>query len=99
LLVTSGNKLSELVAELRDKYFISGEINMKNEDIVGTLKKIEELYKDGKVEHIDGLSVEYSDWRFNLRGSNTEPLLRLNLEAKSQELMEEKRDEVLKNIS
>lgn len=99
LLVTSGKKLSELVEELRSKYFISGEINLKNEDIPGTLKRIEAIYADGKIEHIDGLSVEYSDWRLNLRGSNTEPLLRLNLEAKSEALMEERRDEVLKEIS
>ncbi|MBI2195940.1 MAG: phosphomannomutase/phosphoglucomutase, partial [Candidatus Levybacteria bacterium] len=62
------------------------------------IKEIEKIYGDGKKEYIDGLSVEYDKWRFNLRKSNTEPFLRLNLEAKSSELMVEKRDEMVSLI-
>ena len=62
------------------------------------IEKAKEKYNDGKQEFIDGLSVEYNDWRFNLRKSNTEPLLRLNLEAKSREIMEQKKDEIIKLI-
>jgi phosphomannomutase len=59
------------------------------------MEEIEQRYSDGRVSHLDGVSVDYDDWHFNVRPSNTEPLLRLNLEARSQELMEQKRDEVL----
>ena len=62
------------------------------------MKELEETYKDGKILKIDGISVEFDDWWFNVRASNTENLLRLNLEANTKELMEEKRDEVLKLI-
>ena len=88
-------KMSELVKPYRNKYFISGEINKKVKDQDKILKAAEKKYKDGKVEFVDGLSVEYSDWRFNLRKSNTEPLIRLNVEAKSQELVDEKTEELL----
>lgn len=88
--------LSELLEPLEAKYFISGEINTR---ISGEAKaKMEELVKtfgDGQLDWLDGVSVSYDDWHFNVRPSNTEPLLRLNLEAKSKELMEEKRDQVL----
>jgi phosphomannomutase len=78
-----------------EKYIISGEINQKVSNVEDKYNLILEKYKDGKITKIDGISVEYPDYRFNVRPSNTEPLLRLCLEAKSQEVMEQKRDEVL----
>ena len=90
--------LRELLAPLRKKYFISGEVNTRVSNVSVAPAKILELaakYADGNTYELDGFSVEYPDWHFNVRGSNTEPLLRLNLEAKTQEMMEEKRDEVL----
>ena len=95
MLSTTGKHLSELLAPLEAKYFISGEINSTVEDAGARLDILAERYADGKIERIDGLSVTYPDWHFNVRASNTEPLIRLNLEARSKELMEEKRDEVL----
>jgi phosphomannomutase len=92
-------KLSQLLAELEAKYFISGEINTRiSGEAQAKMKELADTYSDGKIEWLDGVSVTYDDWHFNVRPSNTEPLLRLNLEAKSQELMEEKRDEVLRII-
>jgi phosphomannomutase len=91
-----GRKLSELLEPLRSKYFISGEINSEVEDQDGKMREIKERYWDGRVTELDGISVDYDDWHFNVRPSNTEPLLRLNLESLvSLEHMEEKRDEVL----
>ncbi|MBW2992119.1 phosphomannomutase/phosphoglucomutase [Candidatus Woesearchaeota archaeon] len=97
LLSASDKRIGELVEPLK-KYYQSGEINSEVEDKEGKMKEIEERYKDGKIEHLDGVSIEYDDFWFNVRPSNTEPLLRLNLEAKTRELMEEKRDEVLRII-
>lgn len=92
-------KLSDLLKPLEAQYFISGEINTR---IAGEVKaKLDELaatFSDGKIEWFDGLSVTYADWHFNVRPSNTEPLLRLNLEAKSKAMMEEKRDRILEII-
>ncbi len=92
-------KLSDLLEPLEAKYFISGEINSR---ISGEPKeKMAELaktFKNGQVEWFDGVSVSFDDWHFNVRPSNTEPLLRLNLEAKSRELMAEKRDHILEII-
>ena len=91
--------LSELLAPLEAKYFISGEINTR---ITGEPKaKLQELadtFRDADIRWLDGVSVTYPDWHFNVRASNTEPLLRLNLEAMSKDLMEEKRDQVLEII-
>jgi len=96
LISQRGQKLSEILAPLRKRYFITGEINTPVTDVALKLQELKERYgSDGTVSHLDGLSVEADDWHFNVRPSNTEPLLRLNLEATSQELMEEKRDEVL----
>jgi phosphomannomutase len=95
ILSTSGKPLSKLVAPLKNKYFVSGEINREVANTQMILKEMEDRYSDATIEHIDGLSIEYHNWRFNLRPSNTEPLLRLNLEARSETLMEEKRDEVI----
>jgi phosphomannomutase len=95
LVSRSGRRLSELLAPYRERFFLTGEVNTPVADVAGKLRELEERYGDGRVSHLDGLSVEYDDWHFNVRPSNTEPLLRLNLEALSQELMEERRDEVL----
>jgi phosphomannomutase len=94
-LSISGKKLAEELKPVMDKYIISGEINQKVNNPEEIMEKVAEKYKDGKQHRMDGISVEYEDYRFNIRTSNTEPLLRLNLEAKSRELMERKRDEVL----
>jgi phosphomannomutase len=87
--------LAELLEPLRSTYFISGEINSTLEDVSGALARLEQRFGDGQVTKLDGISVDYDDWHFNVRPSNTEPLLRLNLGANSQALMEEKRDLVL----
>jgi phosphomannomutase len=95
-LVSRRGKLSEVLAPFRERYFITGEINTPVADVPAKLRELEEVYgPQGEVSHLDGLSVEAADWHFNVRPSNTEPLLRLNLEARSEELMEQKRDEVL----
>jgi phosphomannomutase len=96
LLSTQDRPLSELVGELRERYFISGEINSEVDDQEGKMKELAERHSDGEVSWLDGVSVDYPDWHFNVRPSNTEPLLRLNLESLvSKEDMETKRDEVL----
>jgi phosphomannomutase len=96
LLSVKGRRMSELLAPYRDNYFISGEINSEVHDQDAKMKEIAERYSDGEVSWLDGVSVDYADWHFNVRPSNTEPLLRLNLESiVSPDHMEEKRDEVL----
>jgi phosphomannomutase len=97
LMNETGKKLSELTQDLK-RYFHSGEINSEVEDKAGMMEKLKELYKDGKLDELDGVRIDFPDWWFNVRPSNTEPVLRLNLEAKTKDLMEEKRDEVLKLI-
>lgn len=77
------------------RYFHSGEINSTVPDVPSKLKEIQERYNDAEINLLDGVTITYPDWWFNVRGSNTEPLIRLNLEARSKELMEQKRDEVL----
>ena len=89
-----GGPLSELVAPF-ERYADSGEINSVVTDQAATIEKLASHYSDAKQDRLDGLTVEFDDWWFNCRASNTEPLLRLNLEARTPELMEEKRDEVL----
>ena len=98
LMSHKGATLAELLAPLRAKYFISGEINTKMPDMRVVQEKIDALsarYKDAKTYTMDGVSVEYPDWHFNVRASNTEPLIRLNLEATTRAEMERRRDEVL----
>jgi phosphomannomutase len=98
LMSRKGQTLHELLAPLREKYFISGEINTRvsSMDVIPPrLDGLAARYSDGNVYHLDGLSAEYPAWHFNVRASNTEPMLRLNLEATTRELMEQKRDEVL----
>jgi phosphomannomutase len=95
-LVSQRGALSEVLAPFRERFFITGEINTPVADVDDKLRELEERYgSQGTVSHLDGLSVEADDWHFNVRPSNTEPLLRLNLEALSEDLMERKRDEVL----
>jgi phosphomannomutase len=96
LISKRGQKLSEILAPFRSQYYITGELNTPVSDVALKLQELKERYSaEGAVSHLDGISVDADDWHFNVRPSNTEPLLRLNLEARSQELMERKRDEVL----
>ena len=98
LMSKKGQSLHELLRPYREKYFISGEINTKLKsmaEVPPKLKALEQQYADATIEWMDGISVDYPDWHFNVRGSNTEPLLRLNLEARTAEEMERRRDEVL----
>ncbi|MFC1497954.1 phosphomannomutase/phosphoglucomutase [Verrucomicrobiota bacterium] len=90
----TGKTVSELIAPIK-RYYASGEINSKVEDPKKVLAKLNKEYSDGRMFELDGVSVEYDNWWFNVRCSNTEPLIRLNLEAKTSELMEEKRDKIL----
>ena len=90
--------LRDLLAPYRERYFISGEINTTlagTHEVPARLFAIEERYRDARRSMLDGLSIDYPDWHFNLRPSNTEPLLRLNLEASTPESMAARRDEVL----
>jgi phosphomannomutase len=98
LMSIKGQTLRELLTPLREKYFISGEINTKLSDMSRIPAKLDELsakYNSGRVYSLDGISAEFDDWHFNVRASNTEPMLRLNLEATTAELMQKKREEVL----
>lgn len=94
-LSLSNKKLVDIVKPVMNKYFISGEINSEVVDKDGKMKEIAKKYFDGKQSTLDGIAVEYPDFRFCVRPSNTENLLRLTLEAKSEKIMQEKRDEVL----
>ena len=101
LMSKKNQSLRDLLRPYRERYFISGEINTKLksiEDVPAKLAAIEARYADATLARLDGVSVDYADWHFNVRGSNTEPLLRLNLEAQTPELMEKRRDEVLEVI-
>jgi phosphomannomutase len=96
LLSRGGKRMSELLAPFHERYFISGEINSEVPDAEGKMEAIAEHYADARQEHLDGISIDYEDWHFNVRASNTEPLLRLCLESLvSREDMERRRDEVL----
>jgi phosphomannomutase len=99
LVSRKGMKLSEILEPYRSRYFITGELNTPVADVALKLQELKERYaSEGRISHLDGISIDADDWHFNVRPSNTEPLLRLNLEARSQELMERKRDEVLELI-
>ena len=101
LMSRRNQSLRDLLQPYRERYFISGEINTKlssMEEVPKKLAAIEARYQDAQLARMDGISVDYPDWHFNVRGSNTEPLLRLNLEAATPELMERRRDEVLEVI-
>jgi phosphomannomutase len=97
LVSRSGKPLSELLRPYRERFFLTGEINTPVADVPLKLQELKERYaaEGGRVSHLDGLSIHFDDWHFNVRPSNTEPLLRLNLEALSEWQMIEKRDEVL----
>jgi phosphomannomutase len=98
LMSQKGQTLAELLAPFREKYFISGEINTRVADmslVQARLADLSERYRDGHTYTLDGFSAEFPDWHFNVRASNTEPMLRLNLEALTPELMAQRRDEVL----
>jgi phosphomannomutase len=95
-LSVEGKRMSELLEPYRSTYFISGEINSEVADGKAKMAELQERYGDARISHLDGVSIDYDDWRFNVRPSNTEPLLRLCLESLlSQEDMERRRDEVL----
>jgi phosphomannomutase len=99
LLSLDGRTLTELMEEFRSRYFISGEINSEVADAQAKMEEIAGRYSDGELTRLDGISIDYDDWHFNVRPSNTEPLLRLNLESLvSREDMERRRDEVLSLI-
>jgi phosphomannomutase len=99
LVSKQGRKLSEILADYRSRYFLTGELNTPVPDVALKLRELEERFGgEGEVSHLDGVSVDADNWHMNVRPSNTEPLLRLNLEARTPELMERKRDEVLAAI-
>ena len=99
LVSKRGQKLSEILRPFRETYFITGELNTPVPDVALKLRELEQRFApEGRISHLDGVSVDAEDWHMNVRPSNTEPLLRLNLEARSKELMESKRDEVLEVI-
>ena len=99
LLGKDERNLTSLIDEFHSKYFISGEINSEVPDPAEKIAQIEALHRDAEISHLDGVSVDYPDWHFNVRPSNTEPLLRLNLESLvSREDMQQKRDELLEVI-
>jgi phosphomannomutase len=99
LISKKERKLSEILRPYRDHYFITGELNTPVADVALKLQELKERFgSEGTVSHLDGVSVDAEEWHMNVRPSNTEPLLRLNLEALSKELMERKRDEVLSVI-
>jgi phosphomannomutase len=96
LVSKRGRPLSELLKPYRERYFITGEINTPVEDVALKVQEVKDRFgREGEVSHLDGISVSAKDWHMNVRPSNTEPLLRLNLEALDRDLMERKRDEVL----
>ncbi len=100
LLSMRGRPLSEILRPFRERYFLTGELNTRVEDAALKLQELKEHFRDqGEISHLDGISVTAERWHLNVRPSNTEPLLRLNLEALDRELMEQKRDEVMAIIS
>lgn len=98
IIAASGNKkISDIVKPLRDRFFVSGEINFKVKDIELATRSVREHFKGGKLDTIDGISLNFDNWRFNIRSSNTEPLLRLNVEATSKVVCSEK-TELLRDL-
>ncbi len=96
LISKRGRKLSEILRPLRERYFLTGELNTPVPDVAQKLEELQQRFAaEGRISHLDGISVDADEWHMNVRPSNTEPLLRLNLEARSRDLMERKRDEVL----
>jgi phosphomannomutase len=99
LLSTSGKKMSEIYRSLFEKYFAIDETNIKVSDVNEVVNGIKQKYSDGQLSEIDGVVVEYPDWRMSVRGSNTEPLLRLNMEAKTPGILKQKTEEVVNFIN
>jgi phosphomannomutase len=97
-LISEENKPLSALVKSTDPYFRSGEINSRVTGIPQKLREIEKQYSSGKIDHLDGITVDFKDWWFNVRPSNTEPLVRLNIEATTKEKLEEKREELLKLI-
>jgi phosphomannomutase len=97
LLSQREEKLSEILRPFREQYFITGEINTPVADVPSKLEELEQRYaaEGARISHIDGISVDFDTWHFNVRPSNTEPLLRLNLEALSEDEMTTRRDELV----
>lgn len=89
IIFSADKPVSEIVKPLR-RYFASGEVNFKVDDKEGMMKELARKYKDGQIDDLDGVTVQFKDWWFNCRPSNTEPLLRLNVEAKTKELLDSK---------
>lgn len=98
IISKEGKSLDQLLSSTIAKYPISGEYNFTTKNAVAILERLEKKYTEAEVSKIDGLSLEFSDWRLNLRTSNTEPLLRLNMEAKSKEILDQKFAEITKFI-
>ena len=98
LLSSTGKPLSELVKPLK-KYHATGELNLEVADKQAAMEKLETVYKDANIAHLDGVTIEHNDWWCNVRASNTESLLRLNLEANTKKLMDAKKREVLKILN
>ena len=96
-LASKNSPLSELVAPLK-KYYSTGEINVQIQDKDAVFEELENAYSDAKADHLDGLTIQYDSWWFNLRPSNTEPVIRLNLEADDEETLEQKKKEILDKI-
>jgi phosphomannomutase len=97
VLSTTGKKVSELFAPYFERYFISGELNYHlpaGVEVARVLATIEAKHPDAEIDRLDGVSIAYADWRANVRGSNTEPLVRLNVEAKNEALMRQKTKEL-----
>ncbi len=100
LVSRQGGSLAKLIRPLREKYHISGEINTPVRDVALKLQELKDRFGAGaEVSHLDGVSIDFPDWHFNVRPSNTEPLLRLNLEAYTEADMVRRRDEVLAVIN
>lgn len=97
LISEESKPLSALIKSI-DKFYRSGEINFRVEDQIQKMKQVEDHFPDGKIDHLDGLTVEFEDWWFNLRPSNTEPLIRLNIEASAPQLLGQKRKELVRVI-
>jgi len=95
ILSESGKKLSELVAPYKKNHYLIEEVKLKSENLSKVLKKIQIDYRGYKQNELDGLSIESSEFRFNLRGSNTEPVAKFNMEAKSKKILEEQKEKIL----
>ena len=101
IISETGKSLFDLVSEMENKYPCSGEINLPAENVEKVLKSVEEKYKEQalEIQHIDGLGMNFKNWRFNLRASNTEPLIRFNMETRGdRQLLQKKQEEVMNYI-